>query len=337
MKFLEYLIEAESEVRSQLEAIKNGSGEWEQRLKAMITGKEPVFTFSGPKNFRTTTPTEIPNDIKKKYPDIVFALQALQLHLGSNRYYDKWEEAKKYLTFKPQLKTKTFYRYWPVKEEQLQDLRNGKSIKLPEPKATTSSYTKHPSMWSEVPSFSTLNPGGKSKTLAISTEYLLQTHGAGLTLETKHTFTPIFDVFYFVVHILNQVKQVFGKDAIEFEKSGLSTLRQYAHEREVIGPVITEIKPSDVVGYYKKSTFNKLTDKEYNIDGYTFLPGDIEKFKKTYKEDDNVLDMTYFGNKLIITTRPETSLLKQYARGGFKYSEQLSKLVGVKIYLGYWP
>lgn len=336
MKFLEYLTEAESGVKSQLMAIKNGSGEWEQHLKAMITGKEPVFTFSGPKNFQTTTPVEIPGDIKRKYPDVVFALQALSLHLGSNRYYDKWEEAKKYLTFKPKLEQKTFYRYWPTTEEQLQDLRNGKSIKLKEPKATTTSYTKHPSMWREVPSFTTLDPHGKSKVLAISTEHLLQTHGSGLTLQTKHTFTPVFDVFYFVVHLLNQVKQVFGKEAIEFEKSGLTTLRSFTHEREVIGPIITEIKPLDVVGYYKNSTFNKLTDKEYKIDGYTFLPNDIEKLKNSYKKN-KIIDMTWFGNHLIITTEPEKSNLKRYAIKGLNLSQELSKLVGTKIYLGYWP
>jgi hypothetical protein len=342
MKFLEYLIEAESAVRAQLEAIKNGTGEWEQKLKAMITGDEPAFTYSGPRNFQTATPVAIPNDIKKKYPDIIFALQALTKHLGAMSYYDKWEELKKFLTFKPNLQPRTFYRYWPIKEEQLEDLKKGKSIPLPEPKGSSTSYTRNPSLWREVPSFSTFD-SKPSKVLSLSTEELLQTHGTLLTLQTKHTFTPIFDVFYFLTHVLNQVKQVFGKTAINYgdygKSPGMATLRKFAHEREVVGPIIKEIKPSDVVGYYRKGTFNKLSDPEYKIKfrgEYTFLPGDIEHIKDGYKQYGTV-DMTYFGNHLIITSDPEKSHLKRYADKPLEYNEQLSKLVGIKLYLGYWP
>lgn len=337
MKFLRYLTEAESGVKEQLIAIKNGTGEWEKRIAAWITGKESQFEFIGSKNFKTVVPKPVPSDIKRKYPDVIFALQALTKHLGSSAYYDKWEEVKNFLTFKPKLNSRTFYRYWTIKEEQLKDLKSGKPIPLPASKGKSTSYTRNPSLWRERPT--TFTSSGKTKTLSLSTEDLLQTQGQILTLQTKHTFTPVFDIFYFVTHVLNSVKSVFGKDSIGFERNGLATLRSFAHEREVIGPIITEIKPSDVVGYYRKGTFNKLTDKEYIIKygsrDYTFLPGDIEKIKDSLRQY-GTIDMTYFGNKLIITSDTENSNLKRYTKS-FEYNTELSKLIGTKIYLGYWP
>ena len=344
MRFLEYLTEAESQVKQQMLAIRDGKGEWEQQLKKWITGEEAPFTYSGARNFRVATPKQIPNDIKKKYPDVIFALQALTKHLGASGYYDKWQEAQKYLTFKPDNKPRTFYRFWNIKEEQLQQLRKKQNITLDTSRSVTSSYTYNKSLWRKAK-----DSLGGGKVLSLSTEPLLQTHGQALTLVTKHTFTPTFNLAYFIFHVMNAAKQVFGKNIFEYGgygkeygSGGFSTLRAFAHEREVIGPAISEIKPSDVVGYYKMGTFNELYGKEYQIrikpgqTPYTFLEDDIAKLKAKLKEHGGTLDMSLFNNRLILVTDPEKSHMGRYARGQLFLNKALTKLLGAKIYLGHW-
>jgi hypothetical protein len=330
MKFFNYLNEAESQIRDQLLSIKNGTDEWDIILRKWITGQDEPFSTVGHGRFTSSAPKNVPNAIKRKYPDIIFAIHALQKHMGMEKYYSEWEAAKKYLTFKPQNKSRTFYRFWSITEEQLKALKNNKSVPIVN-KSEYSSYSRHKSLFS-------YDKNLGITAMNIGTETLLKTGGQALTLVTQHTFTPVFDLAYFALHLLNNVKLVFNIDKFGLEKTGFATINNYVYEREVIGPAVNSIKPQDVVGYYKQRTFNKLDGDEYliDIDGkiYTFLPNNIEKFKQSLQQYDN-LDMTFFNNNVIITSDVEKSHMKMYTKK-LTLNKELSKLVGVDIYAGLW-
>lgn len=330
MKFLNYLNEAESAIRSQLEQIKNGTDKWDAILRSWLTGKESAFDVSGPKYFRTHSPKEIPVEVKKKYPDVVFALQALTKHMGASSYYDKWIDAQKYLTFKTKAREGTYYRFWSIDDSQLKSLKDDKSINVAA-KAKFSSYSRHNRLFRKDKNFGIT-------VMTIGTENLLRTKGQGLTLVTKHKFTPIFDLFYFAVDMLNSLKRVFKVDKLALYDTGLGTIATYVKEKEVIGPPISTIKPDDVEGYYKNGTFNELKSEEYLIkvdnSTYTLLPNNIKSMQDSYKTYGS-LDYAMFNNTLIITSNLATSHLKMYCKT-MTENKELSKLLGFTVWTGIW-
>ena len=79
----------------QLQELKVDNSNEGTGIRNMLLGTEAAFTYEGPKNFRASIPKPISATYKRKYPDLVFALHALRLHLGGNTYYREWEKAKK--------------------------------------------------------------------------------------------------------------------------------------------------------------------------------------------------------------------------------------------------
>ncbi len=327
-------LSATSNIIQQLKLIKDGSGVYEKMLKAWILKTESAFnTAYINKEIKVSTRKQLPPEIKRKYPDVVFALQALSQHLGDSIYFDKWLETKKFLTFDKKEPTRTFYRIWYINKQELESLRNDRDV-IRSNNTKYLSYTYNDRLFKEI----TNNiAGGKSLSLTLSTEAVLKTNGRGLFVLTKHRFKPVFDVFHFIIHFQRAVRDVFGADIIKD-----TTLSRYRHEREVIGPTINQIKPKDVVGYYDNATFNLLKAGRHDIEihgstsKWVFTDQNIEDIKAQHAKYKGELDLGYFNNNVIIVTS-EDMFMAKYARKGVIYNKQLSDLLGFKVLTGYWP
>lgn len=319
-----------SSIRDQLTSIKNGTGEWEGILRDWLTGKDSPFIRKDiNKIIRIYESKQVPRNIKLKYPDVVFAIQALVKHQGSQGYFTEWEKLKKYLTFNKREPVRTFYRLWSIKETDLETLRSGNSIDVQSDSKFTS-YTYHDRLVKKIKSGSV-----ELTVMTLQTEEALQTRGKGLFLMTRHKIKPVFDLYHFQVNFLNNLKKVFGEAVYKN-----SNLLRYLSEREVIGPVVTEIRPKDVEGFYKNGEFNKLNAATYNIEigdrTKIFTAATIDTILNSKAKYGNV-DMTLFSNSVVVTENPDTSSLSRYVRGPMKLNDKLSEVVGFDLYTGIWP
>ena len=320
-----------SGIDSQLKELKDDNTTEGTLIRNIFLGKESAFTYSGPRNFRTATPKPIPASYKRKYPDICFAIQALALHTGAHSYFREWEKAKKLLTFKTKENPRTLYRFWylesstygsGLKESIINDLRNGKSIKLNDDEKY-SSYTRNSKLFIKIDGHNVL---------AIATEQALQTNGRGTFLVTKHKLKPVFDIYWFMVALKNSSKKVFGTTKASIGDN-------YSQEREIIAESVASIRPEDVVGYYKNAQFFKIDDTILNVLGYDISPELIDQMKASIAKY-GALDYSLFGNSLILTSilEKKPGSMYNYISDKSKIIEvpELTRILGMPIYAGIW-
>jgi len=319
-----------SQVRQQMESIKNGTSEWDGILREWIRAGGQ-FESEGPRHFKVVTSKPVPNEIKRKYPDVIFALQALTKHLGGYSYFRKWKELDKYLTFKTSKEPVRVQRFWTsFTQKDLDLLKGGQSLKVKEGEEYQY-FTRHSQLFGRTGGYHVMN---------IGSETLLQTHGRSLVIVTSHTILPIFNVGLFAVHVVNAARLVFGN-----EIHGLETLRNFHREKEIIGDAIKEIKPQDVVGYYDNATFNTLHGDVHEIEfipnsnlKMKFFPEHIDILKSEFKKY-NAIESSFNGHRYIVTSHPENSVFTRQIMGNKWYpNEELTKLIGVgiQLYTGVW-
>ncbi len=323
---------ATSKLEYQLIELKHDSTEWGMKLKDFLFGADSAFTTDGPKHFKRYLAKPIPAEYKRKYPDIVFALQALWAHVNGISYYKDWEKAQRLLTFRVKYKTITAYRFWHITEDQLQKLRAGETIDMENEHnkgAKYSSFTRHSKLFRHDKKLMTT-------VMTLNTEEMQHTKGRGLFLVTKHTIAPVFDIFFFLVHLLNKAKRTFGKEVDAFH--GIST--NYLNERELIGPKITKISANDVLGFYHEKSFNKLDDKDLLVEGFRISKELIQDMRWS-REQGIRIDLALFGQTFIVTDGVDPKLwhMVNFAQGGpqgMKRNADLSSLIGKSIYVGHW-
>jgi hypothetical protein len=313
-RFQSFINESREDVIAELQALKADESEPALNIKAMLLGESPAFTSTGPRHFKVHTPVPIPREYKIKYPDVCFTIQALQMHLNGYQYFKKWEELHQYLKIGKGLESMTVYRFWHTTVAEIERILDGGEPNL-KSKSEYESFTRHSKLIGNAKGFSTLN---------VSTEELQQTHGRVPLIVSKHVIKPVFDISRFTVAMKNGIRKVFGNDI------GIP----YLHEREVIGPAVT-VSRKDLLGYYIDAGFSTFDEKPMLVHGFKMTSEHLESIKKSL-EKYGVVDMSMFGNSLIIMSDPSKSSMRRYVSGEPKPEKELSDYLGIDVWSGIW-